>query len=585
MDIVTLEIAAADIAIVRINHPPVNALGRSVRAGLVKTLSEALTLPVTAVLLMGEGPTFCAGGDIREFDSPLREPHLNRVIELCESTAKPVIAVIHGVALGGGLELALGCSYRIATVDSRFGLPEAKLGILPGGGGTQRLTRLIGPEQALEMILAGKIFTATKARELGVIDDFISGDLLSSAIRFARSIQSDPVLPVSRRSDRIVPADPRCLAAARARQHPQLVAPPRIIEAIEAALCLPFEAALAREKALCDECLTNPQSHALRYAFFAERHCRKAPDGLAGTARLIDAVAIVGSGLEDDALVVSLLDAQIEVVLIEADATLSSRAIERITDLYYARVCEGDLTALQMTSCLDLMQASTDIGAIRAAALVIDARSLSTSQACDAMRTLDEIRHPDALLASHIASACFPTVAAATHRPTEFFGLNAFAQGDMRVWEIVHGPESAPDVLATALSLAHKARVVPVLVNTVGCSASARLRAAYSAAATQLLTEGASIESVEQALSDFGMTSSPFTGLEMGGVGYNTELNEQLAHRGVHALERECTALLLERRVLRGSDLDILAIAACGFPRWRGGPIYRANLLGAAYRK
>jgi 3-hydroxyacyl-CoA dehydrogenase len=503
------------VAVVTFDHPPVNGLSHAVRVGLARALERAIADEgVSAVVLTGGGRHFSAGADIREFGTPAAtaEPTLRRLIELVEDAPTPVIAAIQGSCLGGGLEIALAAHYRIAARDATLGLPEVKLGLIPGAGGTQRLPRLLAPARALELILGGEPVRAGALAETGLLDRVVSGDPVEEAIAFAASES----LPPRRTRDRSV--DGAALAAAceaaRARlateRHP-LPASLRAVEAVASA-ALPFDQGLAAERRAFVALMQSPESKALRHAFLAERAAGKVADLAADTpARPVEQAAVIGAGTMGAGIAVALLDAGLPVWLLETDEPALTRGRGRIAGIYEAQVQKGRLTPAERDRRLGLLRPTLEYGALAGADMAIEAVFESLPVKREVFAALDRVMKPGAILATNTSTLDVNAIAELTRRPADVLGLHFFSPANvMRLLEVVRGRATAPEVLATALALARTLRKVAVVSGVCDGFIGNRMLDAYVRQAWWLVEEGAMPWQVDQAIEAFGFAMGPF---------------------------------------------------------------------------
>jgi 3-hydroxyacyl-CoA dehydrogenase len=512
-----------DVALIGIDNPPVNAIGQAVRAALLAALDEALASPAKAIVLYGAGRGFSGGADIAEFNSTIGGPDLSLSIERCESTNTPVIAAIHGIALGGALELALGCSYRIATPDARVGLPEVKIGVLPGGGGTQRLPRLIGVKEAIDWMVSGDPVPASAALSIGVIDVIVDGNLIDGAVAFARTVFGKVTIPIRNRSEKITGVAPEVFDMIRAevaKRSRNLVAPLKIVDAVQAACTLPFEQGLKEERRLFEECLATMQSRSLVHVFFAEREVRKIPDVPADTPlRPIKKAAIIGAGTMGGGIAMSFANAGVPVDLIEVDAATLDRGLGRIRSNYAGTVSKGRLTQEAMDARMALLTPTTDIAAVADADIVIEAVFERMDVKLDIFRKLDLLAKPAAILATNTSMLDINRIAAETGRPQDVIGTHFFSPASvMRLLEVVRGARTDKDVLATVLSVAQRIGKIPVVVGVCDGFVGNRMIEPYFREAEFLVAEGASPADVDHALTDFGLAMGPFAMADMAGV-------------------------------------------------------------------
>jgi 3-hydroxyacyl-CoA dehydrogenase len=503
------------VAVITFENPPVNGLSHAMRAGLARAVERAMGDPaVAAVVLAGGGAQFSAGADIREFGTPAAtaEPTLRQVIALVEEAPKPVIAAIQGSCLGGGLELAMAAHYRIAARDATLGLPEVKLGLIPGAGGTQRLPRLVDPSRALELILGGEPTRAGALAESGLLDRVVSEDVVEEAIGFAESESPRP----RRTCDR--PIDPTVLAAAceaaRARlsseRHP-LPAPRRAVEAVAAA-ALPFEQGLAVERRAFVELMQSPESRALRYAFMVERGAGKVAGLPSETpVRAVEQAAVIGAGTMGAGIAVALLDAGIPVWLLEVDEAALTRGRGRIAGIYEAQVQKGRLTPAERDRRLALLRPTQAYEALAGADLAIEAVFESLPVKRDVFTALDRVMKPGAILATNTSTLDVNAIAELTRRPADVLGLHFFSPANvMRLLEVVRGRATAPEVLATALAFARRLRKVAVVSGVCDGFIGNRMLDAYVRQAWWLVEEGALPWQVDRAIEAFGFAMGPF---------------------------------------------------------------------------
>ncbi|MQP66668.1 3-hydroxyacyl-CoA dehydrogenase [Niveispirillum sp. SYP-B3756] len=514
-----------DVGVITVDSPPVNALSQAVRQGIGQALAEGLAdAAAKALVILGAGRTFIAGADIAEFlGSGLAEPDLNDINAAIESSPKPVIAAIHGTALGGGLEVALSCHYRVATSDAQVGLPEVKLGLLPGAGGTQRLPRLIGVAKALALITSGDFLPATDAMALGLLDHVGSGTPLELASAFAASLPASPPLPrASLRSDRLGLGDGAAVAAARqklADSAPWLHAPQRCIDAVEAAFTLPFVEGLARERALFWDCIAHDQSKALIHAFFAERAAAKVAGLGDAKPRPVTQVGVIGSGTMGGGIAMCFANAGIPVTLLDMDKAALERGIGIIARNYAATVAKGRLTQATMDKRLSLITQTTDYADLSAVDLVVEAayEDMAVKQAVFAR--LGDVTKPGAVLASNTSTLDIDAIAAASGRPADVVGMHFFSPANvMKLLEVVRGRDSAADAIQTAMSIGRKIGKVAVAVGNCDGFVGNRMLQYYATEAQRLVIEGASVAAVDQAARRYGLAMGPFAMGDMAGL-------------------------------------------------------------------
>lgn len=546
------------VAVIRVDNPPVNALGQAVRAGLLEAFSAAeADAQVKAVVLFCAGSTFIAGADIREFGKPSQAPLLADVTLVIESFSKPSLAVIHGSALGGGLETALACHYRIARRDARLGLPEVKLGLLPGAGGTQRLPRLAGVAVALEMIVGGEPVTAAEAERTGILDQLFDGDLLAAGLAFAEQLLAQGAGP--RRSGEAAAGltcgvDNAALLESKRcevqRSLPGLFSPLRCIAAIEAATVLPLAEGLKRERMLFQECLQSPQRLALVHKFFAERQVGKIK-GLdtAVETRPISSVAVIGGGTMGVGIALSLAATGLSVKLLELDADRLATALQRAASTLDKSVQRGNLSAQTMQQRLALIEGVTDYAALAKVDLAIEAvfEDIAAKQAV--FEALDRVCKPGAILASNTSSLDLNRIAAFTRRAQDVLGLHFFSPANvMRLLEVVRGAQTNAAVLASAMQLGKRLKKVAVVVGVCDGFVGNRMALQYIREAELLVEEGASVPQVDAALGEFGMAMGPFAMLDMSGLGIWQSMRQRqraslnVGQRLPNLLDRLCAA-------------------------------------------
>ena len=511
------------VGVITIANPPVNALGAGVRKGLLDRLDKGNEDPdAAALVLIGGGRTFPAGADITEFGKPPASPILPEVIAAYEQSPKPVIAALHGTALGGGLEVALGCDWRCATQDAKLGLPEVKLGILPGAGGTQRLPRLIGAENALTVIVGGDFVVAPKALEWGLIDEIVEGDLLEGAIAFAEKIVSED-RPRRRVRDMSVSAAAELFEGFRqtvAKKRRGFIAPLKCIEAVENATRLPFDEGLAAERAMFAELMASPQAAAQRYMFFAEREVAKIPGIDKDTPlRKIASVGVVGAGTMGAGIAMNFANAGIPVTLVEATEDALDRGFSTILGNYAASVGKRRLTRQQADMRIGRLTGSLDFADLARADLIIEAVFEDMALKNEVFAKLDRTCRPGAILATNTSTLNIDEIAAATSRPQDVVGTHFFSPANvMKLLEIVRGENTADDVLATVTRLARTISKIGVVVGVCDGFVGNRMLHAYWDQAYSLLLEGALPHEVDQALYDWGWAMGPFAVMDLAGT-------------------------------------------------------------------
>ncbi|MGC2415510.1 MAG: 3-hydroxyacyl-CoA dehydrogenase NAD-binding domain-containing protein [Stellaceae bacterium] len=521
------------IGVITIDNPPVNALSPGVPEGIVAAVDKGNADPaVKAMVLIGAGRSFIAGADIRQFGKgPSTPPTGRRPYDLLDESPKSVVAAIHGYALGGGLETALACHYRVAVPSAKVGLPEVQIGILPGAGGTQRLPRLIGPKAAVEMITSGRHVPAAEAEKLGIIDEIVpEADLKGGAIAFARRIADKRPLPRIRdRSDKLAEGTPALFEATRkaiARRARNQRAPYACIEAVEAATTLPFDEGCALERKLFDEQVNSAEARALRYAFFAEREVAKLPHIPADTKlRPTDHPAVVGAGTMGGGIAMSFADNGFEVKITDATQEALDRGMARIRSNYETSVKRGSLAQDEMERRLAHIHPVASIDDLADCDVVIEAVFEQISVKEDVWKKLDAVMPPGALLYSNTSGIDIDIMANATKRPQDVAGTHFFAPANvMKLFEVVQGSKSAPDVIASAMALGRKIGKVSGLAGNGDGFLANRSRAPFSTEMIIMLEEGALPEQIDKVMVDFGYPIGPFATSDLSGldIGYDT---------------------------------------------------------------
>ncbi len=521
-----------DVLVVTIDNPPVNALGAAVRQGLLAAMQQAQAdAAVTAVLLVGAGKAFIAGADIREFGKPPVAPILPEVCRAIENLNKPVVAVLHGAALGGGLEVALSAHYRLALPAATLGLPEVNLGLLPGSGGTQRAPRLMGVQAATTLMLTGQPLKAQAALQAGLVDKLVEGtDPLAAGLAYVRELLAANA-PVRRTRDLAIAEPQAALAwleeqkAETAKKSRGLFSPLKIIECVQAALQLPFDEGVARERALFMECIDSPQRAGLIHAFFAEREVVKVPEAQAAQPRPVASIAVIGGGTMGAGIAVAALDAGLPVTMIERDAESIARGRANVEKVYHALVAKGRMTDAAKAAVMGRYTGSTDYADIAQVDLVIEAVFEDIEVKKAVFRELDRVCKPGAVLATNTSYLDIDAIAASTSRPQDVIGLHFFSPANiMKLLEIVVPAEVAPDVVATAFELAKKLKKVPVRAGVCDGFIGNRILAVYKQAADYLLEDGASPYEIDAAVRGFGFAMGPFqvTDLAGGDIGWAT---------------------------------------------------------------
>ena len=518
-----------EIGVIRVNNPPVNALSHSVRNGLMAALKRSVEDDSAAVVLLCEGRTFIAGADITEFGKPPRAPVLGEVLATLDQHPKLTVAAIHGTALGGGLETALCCHYRCAVADAKVGLPEVKLGLLPGAGGTQRTPRLTGLAQAVDLITGGAPMAALPAQDAGLLDRVLEGDLLAGALAYTRELLAARA-PLRRARDlplSLADSDRKLLAEARqrlARKTRGEHAPQRIIDCLEAAATLPFDQGMARERELFLECMDDPQSAALRHMFFAEREAARVRDLPAGTEPLpVKSVGIVGAGTMGGGIAMCFASAGIPVTLLDMNQEGLQRGLGLIEKNYATSAKRGRLSQQQMDAALELIHGTTDYASLAEVDLVIEAVFENLELKQEVFRQLDAICKADAILATNTSYQDVNAIAAVTTRPQQVLGLHFFSPANvMKLLEVVRGEHSSDAVIATAMQLGKRIGKVPVLAGVCYGFIGNRMLRHYAREAQLCLIEGATPAQIDGAMEAWGMAMGPLAVGDLAGldIGY-----------------------------------------------------------------
>lgn len=516
------------IGIIMIDSPPVNALGFKTRVALDEGFRKfAADDSVQAIVLICGGRTFFAGADISEFGKPPQGPGLHEVFNIIENGAKPVVAAIHGTALGGGYELALICHYRIAVPSAKVGLPEVNLGLLPGAGGTQRLPRIVGVEKALEIVTTGAPVPARKALDMGMIDALAEEDRLKDdAVAFARTMLDKPLVRVRDRQDKVAPSrgHPEIYAdflKKNARAFRGFKAPFNIVKAIEASAEIEdFDKGLAREAELFQELVASTESAAQRYYFFAERETSKVSDVPAATPTIpVKTVGVIGAGTMGGGITMNFLNIGVPVTLVEMKQEALDRGIAVIRRNYENTVAKGRMTAEQVEQRMALITPALGLDALAEADLVIEAVFEEIGVKQQVFGQLDTICKPGAILASNTSFLDLDAIAAATSRPEWVIGLHFFSPANvMRLLEVVRGEKTAIEVIATAMKLARQIGKVPVLAGVCHGFIANRIMSPRGRQADALILEGPTPAEVDKALYDYGFAMGPFQMIDLVGL-------------------------------------------------------------------
>ncbi len=512
-------------AVITMNNPPVNGLGHATRSGIFDGLKKALAdNAVTAVVITGAGKAFSGGADIKEFNTPktFAEPNLLTVISAIEAADKPVVAAIHSVAMGGGLELALGCHYRVAAPGAQIALPEVKLGLLPGAGGTQRLPRVVGVETALTMIVTGNPTPSEKLAGTKLFDRMIIGDLMAGAIAFAESIAGERPLPKVR-DIRIELPNPeaffqtaRATVGAASKHFP---APLKCVDSVEAAVTLPFEEGMKVERDNFLALVQTTESKALRHYFFGERAASKIPDVPEDTPkRPIKSAAVVGAGTMGGGIAMNFANAGIPVAVLEVNQGMLDKGLATVRRNYESSLKKGRLTQEKFDQRTGLIRGTLSYDEIKSADIVIEAVFEELGVKEKVFRKLDEVMKPGAILASNTSTLDVNKIAGFTRRPQDVIGTHFFSPANiMRLMEIVRGEKTAKDVLATVMALAKKIRKIGVVSGVCDGFIGNRMIEQYGRQAGFLLEEGCLPEQVDRVMEEFGFAMGPFRMSDLAG--------------------------------------------------------------------
>jgi 3-hydroxyacyl-CoA dehydrogenase len=516
-----------DVLVLTIHNPPVNAFSPGVPEGLHAGLDAAeADAGIRAVVIIGGGRTFIAGADIKTFDLPREQaPDLRGFIARLDAFAKPTVAAIHGTALGGGLEVALACTYRVAVRDAQLGLPEVKLGVLPGAGGTQRLPRVVGTQKALEMMLSGNPVGATEAKELGLVDEIVQGDLREGAVAFARA-RAD-ARPLPRLSERRAEGTPELFAAAREgirKTHRGQLSPGFIIDLAEMATTRPFQEGWNAEAQLFMQAKDSPQSRGLRHIFFAEREAGKIPGLTKDTPTTgIKSAGIIGAGTMGGGIAMNFLNAGIPVTIVETAQDALDRGLSVIRKNYENTAKKGRLSMEDVEKRMSLLTPTLNMEDLADADIIIEAVFENMDVKKDIFGKLDAIAKPGAILATNTSTLDVNEIASVTGRPEQVIGLHFFSPANvMRLLEIVRADKTSDSVLATSLALARKIKKVGVVVGVCDGFVGNRMIHRYGDEARKLVEEGARPQDADAAMHALGLPMGPFEMSDMAGldIGY-----------------------------------------------------------------
>ena len=635
-----------DVLVIVSNNPPVNALGAAVRIGLAAGIAEAEANPtVKAIVIRCDGRTFFAGADITEFTKPPVMPLLPEVVDVIEACTKPVVAAIHGTALGGGCEIALGCHYRIAVPSAKLGTPEVKLGLLPGAGGTQRLPRTAGIEAAVEMCAGGAPIAATRALDLGLIDRLAAEDsLIADALGFARECATMGPRPTRALPVKGEPASIPAYAQANARKFRGFEAPAANIACVEAATRLSFDDGIAFEREQFTRLMFGTQSAAQRHIFFAERQAQKI-DGIGPDVqpRAIARVGVIGAGTMGGGISMNFLSAGIPVTIVEMKQDALDRGAALIRKNYEATAAKGRMTPAQVGAAMGALTPTLDLEALADCDLVIEAVFEQMEIKKEIFGKLDRICKPGAILASNTSYLDIDEIAASTSRPQDVLGMHFFSPANvMKLLEVVRGAKTAPDAIVTAMALAKKIGKVAVVAGVCHGFIGNRMLEPRQVQAMKLLMEGATPQQIDKVHTDFGMPMGPFQMSDLAGVdiGWHRDpsrienirdalaavgrwgqktgkgfydyderrtptpsaetqaiiddfaaksnlpkraiTDEEIVARTLYPMVNEGHLILEEGKAQRASDIDVVWIYGYGWPVYRGGPMFWGDLEGAA---
>ncbi|MCY6380826.1 3-hydroxyacyl-CoA dehydrogenase NAD-binding domain-containing protein [Hoeflea prorocentri] len=651
---------AGAIAVIAIDNPPVNAASHAVREGLAAAAARFAADTAQVAVIYGKGRTFIAGADIREFGKPMQQPGLTEVIDGIEKLDKPVVCAIHGTALGGGLETALSCHYRVAIKSARVGLPEVNLGLCPGAGGTQRLPRLTGVEAAADIVTSGRHVPAAEALKIGILDAVEDGDdPLEAGIAFARRVLAEK-LPARRtcdENDKVEASrgNEELFGALRERVKKKAkgqLSPQLCLEAVIASAELPFTEGMAREREIFMELMKSPQREALIHAFFAERAVRKVPELETGKARPLNSAAVIGGGTMGSGITVSMLFAGLPVTMIERDEESAARGRQNVEKILDDGVRRGKFDKAHRDHLAnDLYSVSSDIDSLKDADIVIEAAFENMGVKKDLFRQIDKHAKQGAVLASNTSYLNINEIAAATDRPQDVLGLHFFSPAHvMRLLEIVVADKTDVDVATTGFALAAKLKKVGVRAGVCDGFIGNRILERYLSIASYMVEDGTSPYDIDRAVLNFGYPMGPnqmgdLAGLDIGyanrtrkreegwkgryaadymdriaelgrygqktgrgfyiyedgsrvgkqdpevleiidqvrsekGIDPRPLDEEAIMRRYMAAIINEGARVVEEGIALRPLDVDVTMLFGYGFPRWRGGPLKYADMIG-----
>ena len=647
-----------ELALVVAHNPPVNTITAEVRAGLREALEQIRTAgDIRAVILMCEGSTFFSGADIGEFSGPPREVEYRKLFNGFEALEVPVIAAMHGTVMGGGLEIALACHYRIAVPTARFALPEVTLGIIPGAGGTQRLPRLIGAERALDFILSAKPIGVPQAIELGILDQAVEGDLKSGASAFARSLLAAGKGPRRTGEMSVDPATATDEIFARLTEHARKLYPNRsaglvAVEAVRKAAQATLSEGLEFETALANERKTSVESRGAIHVFFAERDSRRVP-GIGDDVRAapVKSAAVIGAGTMGGGIAICFANAGIPVTMLDANAGSLERGLANVSRTYQSMVDRGRLTPAEMEQRLKLIRTTLEYGDVSEADVIVEAVFESMDLKREVFTKLDAVARRGAVLATNTSTLDIEAIANVTARPADVIGMHFFSPANvMPLLEVVRTTRTSPAVIKTVMDLAKPLRKTPVLAKVCYGFVGNRMMEGYAREAQRIVLEGASPRQVDTALEDWGMAMGILAVFDMAGIDVGVNVHkanasqyppdpayyqadvalhdagrlgqkngkgyyryetgkrarlddpeaieilrrkshdlqiaprmhstEEIQERCLFPLLNEGFRVLGEGIVMRAADIDVVWTSGYGFPRYRGGPMFHAEVLG-----
>jgi 3-hydroxyacyl-CoA dehydrogenase len=514
------------VALITLDNPPVNGMSHPVRSAMLEGLDRALTDPkVEAIVLAGAGKQFSGGADIREFNTPkmLAEPSLRTLIAAFEASPKPVIAALHTTAMGGGLELPLGCHFRVAAPKTQIGLPEVKIGLLPGAGGTQRLPRAVGLELALNMIVSGNPVPSEELAKAGLLDEIITGDLSEGAVAFANKVVAEKRPLVKLRERKVKHDNPEAFIAFAKNSVKAVVknlpAPLKCIEAVAASIDKPFDEGIRIERELFVELMMGPESRALRHAFFGERAASKIADVPEDTPRRnVARVGVIGAGTMGGGIAMNFLNAGLPVTILETKQEALDRGLATIRKNYENTVKKGRLTEAKMNERMALLKSTLSYDDLKDADLIIEAVFEEMGVKEKVFGELDRVAKPGAILATNTSTLDVNRIAAATKRPQDVIGMHFFSPANvMKLLEVVRAQKTAKDVLATVMDIGKKIRKTAVVSGVTDGFIGNRMLRYYGGQANRLVEEGASPQQVDRAIEKFGFVMGPFRVADLAG--------------------------------------------------------------------